>query len=51
MINAKDYSEIENNTQMFMSGYLVDDITGDGLIESSDISLVENNIGIVGSHP
>ena len=36
---------------LFGSGYLVYDLTGDGLTESADYSLVENNLGKILSHP
>ena len=51
IINTNDFSEIKNKTQLFLSGYLIDDLTGDNLIESADFSLVENNIGKVLMRP
>ncbi|GEM_PF-893763 len=42
-IESTDYSEIENASQQFISGYTIFDITGDNLVESGDYSLVENN--------
>ena len=42
-IESTDYSEIENASQQFISGYTIYDITGDNLVESGDYSLVENN--------
>jgi hypothetical protein len=50
-IDTNDFSEIENNSQLFLFGYLNEDITGDGFIESADYSLIENNIGKILSRP
>ena len=43
IIESSDYAEVENSVQQFLSGYLVDDLTGDGIVESADYALVENN--------
>ena len=51
IINTDDFSAIKNQSQLFLTGYLIDDITGDGIIESSDFSLLENNLGKILSHP
>ncbi len=50
-INATDMSGIAFDAGLFGSGYLVYDLTGDGLTESADYSLVENNLGKILSHP
>jgi len=42
-IDVTDLAMLENNTQLFVSGYLVQDLTGDLLIESADYSLLEFN--------
>ncbi len=44
-INFFDYDGEENSVILFLGGYNPYDLTGDGLIESSDYSLMENNIG------
>ena len=43
LINNYDYLEIQNSLSIFNSGYLIYDLTGDGLVESTDYSLVEHN--------
>lgn len=51
-INLLDFNEIKNASQLFLSGYLIHDLTGDNLIESSDFSLIENNkIPVLTIHP
>ncbi len=50
-INSVDFSNIENSAEVFGTGYLLFDLTGDGFTESSDYSLVENNIGKTLSRP
>lgn len=51
-ISIDDFNLIRNATQLFTSGYLTVDLTGDNLIESSDFSLMENNkIPILEMHP
>ena len=51
-INLLDFNEIKNASQLFLSGYLIHDLTGDNLIESSDFSLIENNkIPLITIHP
>lgn len=47
IINIFDFDEIKTSSQLFRTGYIKDDLTGDFLIESSDFSLIENNIGKV----
>ncbi len=50
-INQDDFSEVEIGSGYFITGYLNDDLTGDGLIESSDYSLIENNLGKISAKP
>ena len=51
IINFNDLSNIETNVQLFLYGYLPQDLTGDSLIESADYSLVENNLLKVVARP
>ena len=44
LIEAADYSDIENAVVNFDLGYLPTDLTGDGLVEAADYSLIENNV-------
>ncbi|TAH42295.1 MAG: PKD domain-containing protein [Bacteroidetes bacterium] len=46
IIDMNDNMLIELSLQNLMSGYLEEDLNGDGLVESSDFSLLENNIGL-----
>ena len=43
LIEASDYSAVENAVQSFLFGYVATDLNGDQLVEASDYSLVENN--------
>lgn len=43
LVEATDFSDVENGVQAFLFGYVVTDLNGDGLVEASDYSLVENN--------
>jgi hypothetical protein len=43
VINADDYAIIQNAAFTFNAGYKSSDITGDGMIESADFSMIENN--------
>ncbi|MBK7852806.1 MAG: metallophosphoesterase [Bacteroidetes bacterium] len=47
MIETSDYIHIENASQMFLAGYVTEDLTGDVLVESADYSLAENNMQIL----
>ncbi|MBP6335678.1 MAG: hypothetical protein KA444_09425, partial [Bacteroidia bacterium] len=44
-INLVDLFALENAIQLFVTGYSVDDLTGNQLIDNSDYSLMENNVG------
>ena len=46
-IALSDLGELENRSQLFSSGYLVDDLTGDGFVEAADYSLLENNVTLL----
>ena len=43
IINKYDHVEIENAAQLFITGYVTNDLTGDGIVESADFSLMEHN--------
>jgi hypothetical protein len=51
MIDLNDFTEIISGTENYVNGYTPEDLTGDGITESSDFSLVENNLGITLSRP
>jgi len=44
IINIDDYDALENSLTLFTTGYSVYDLTGDGLVESADFSLMGTNI-------
>ena len=44
VVNDIDYLLLENGLLNLTENYTVLDLTGDNLIESSDFSLIENNI-------
>ena len=50
---SADYSMIENDSQLFLYGYYVTDVTGDVFVESADYSLIENNsqLFLIASQP
>jgi hypothetical protein len=50
-INLFDLNLIELNASDFGTGYNISDLTGDNLIESTDFSLIENNMGIIRLRP
>jgi len=38
---------MENGLSEILTGYRTEDITGDGVVESSDYSLMENNVTFI----
>ena len=51
IINIADFTSIKNSTKVFQNGYLKNDLNGDNIVESADLSLVENNFLLVALHP
>ncbi len=53
LINESDYVHFESEIADFKSGYFPLDLNGDGIIESSDFSVLENNVnkGLFSRHP
>jgi hypothetical protein len=45
-IQFSDFTLLESSAMIFGSGYLTADLTGDGIVESADYSLIENNIAM-----
>ena len=43
LIEASDYTAVENAALNFVFGYVPTDLTGDLLVEATDYSIVENN--------
>jgi hypothetical protein len=52
-INVNDFTQVGNKARSFSTGYIVDDINGDRIIESADHTIVETNyrLGISISKP
>jgi hypothetical protein len=49
-IDSGDFTPIDNDQFLFISGYLATDINGDGFIDTADFSIVDNNqFNFVGS--
>lgn len=48
-INTTDESLVSDAN--FTEGYSIYDLTGDGLVDNADVSIVSSNLGIVISHP
>ncbi|MBK7851895.1 MAG: IPT/TIG domain-containing protein [Bacteroidetes bacterium] len=42
-IESTDFTNIQSDSQIFLTGYVATDLTGDRLVESADYSLIENN--------
>jgi hypothetical protein len=45
-INLEDLRKLEIAMQNFLSGYYKCDLTGDGIIDNADYSLIENNVNL-----
>lgn len=43
IVDATDYSEIDNAANEFISGYVNSDLTGDEIVDGTDASICENN--------
>lgn len=50
-IEVIDMNSIQNAAQINASGYIPEDLNGDGIVESSDCSLFENNMNVFRVHP
>jgi acid phosphatase len=51
IINISDFTSIKNSTKIFQNGYLPNDLNGDKIVDSTDFSLVENNLLRISLHP
>ena len=47
LIESQDYGDLENALYGVLQGYVFEDITGDRIVESSDYSLIENNVSFI----
>ena len=45
VIEWSDYTAILNSVSAFSTGYVPEDLTGDGIVETADFILLENNYG------
>jgi hypothetical protein len=45
-IQFSDFTLLESSAMIFGSGYLTADLTGDGIVESADYSLIESNVAM-----
>lgn len=43
IVDALDLSIVENAVALSLSGYVIEDLTGDDFVDSDDLSLVDNN--------
>ena len=43
LIEHHDYTTVEDAMSLTYLGYVIEDITGDGIVESADYMLIENN--------
>jgi hypothetical protein len=44
LIESQDYGDMENAVYITKTGYVTEDVTGDGIVESADYGLMENNV-------
>jgi hypothetical protein len=44
LIESQDYLDEENAVSIIKSGYVVEDISGDALVEAADYGIMENNV-------
>ena len=51
IINVSDFTSIKNSTKIFQNGYLLNDLNGDKIVDSTDFSVVENNLLRISLHP
>ncbi len=53
IIDTADISAFSLKAKLFLTGYLNADLTGDNIVESSDFSMLENNVklGVTVAHP
>lgn len=51
IIDASDVSQIENSVLSGIEGYVPEDLTGDYYCDAEDLSIVENNSGILAETP
>ena len=42
-IDTGDLTPIDNDANMFVTGYVVTDLNGDGTVDTADITFVDNN--------
>ncbi|MBS1551301.1 MAG: hypothetical protein JST15_04435 [Bacteroidetes bacterium] len=45
-IDASDVSEVDNDANISLSGYVKTDVTGDDFVDAQDVSIVDNNANI-----
>jgi len=50
-IEVVDMGNIQSESQVNSNGYIPEDLNGDGIVESSDYSLLENNMNVLRVHP
>ena len=51
VINLVDLDEVKTTSQLFSTGYMKEDLTGDKIVESADFSIIENNRVVITIHP
>ncbi len=47
LIDASDLSDADNDAVISLSGYVNTDVTGDDYVDAEDISIIENNVGVI----
>ncbi len=43
VIDTADFTPVDNDQNLFASGYLVTDVNGDGSVDTADLSIIDNN--------
>ena len=47
LIESQDFLDMENAVSNILTGYIIQDITGDGTVESEDYIILENNVRFI----
>ena len=47
IIEAQDYLDMENAVAIIKTGYVYEDITGDGVVEAADYLIMENAVAAI----
>jgi PKD repeat protein len=43
VLDTADFSPVDNDQLIFVTGYVITDVNGDGVVDSADFSIIDNN--------